>query len=132
MVTNATDPTNTEPAMMPPEDPVQTRLYRMIERILDYGFFLGIGVILLGTVLTLAQGDDLPEDVVGLLDLPSHVADFEASALLDLGLIILLLTPLSYVVAALVTFIREQDRLFIGVCLLLIALIAASVGVSLI
>ena len=127
----AADPTNIEPVRLPDEDPVQTRLYRIIVRILDYGFFLGIGIIILGTALTLAGGDNLSDDVIHLQDLPSELADLEASALVDLGLIVLLLTPLSYVIAALITFLREGDRLFIGVCLLLVVLIGTSVGVSL-
>lgn len=120
----------TEPGQIQHEDPVQTHLYRIIERILDIGFYIGIGVILLGTILTFASGDDLPDDVVSLNSLPSEVADFEPSALIDLGIVLLLLTPLAYVIAALVTFLRQRDRLFIGVCLLLIALIGLSVGLA--
>jgi uncharacterized membrane protein len=119
------------PVQMPPESSTQTRLYRIIERILDLGFFLGVGIIVVGTAWTLASGDDLSDDVIHLADLPEEVASLEPSALVDLGLIVLLLTPLSYVIAALVTFLRQRDRLFIGVCLLLIALIGLSVGLAL-
>jgi uncharacterized membrane protein len=120
----------TPPGQIQHEDPVQTHLYRIIERILDIGFFIGIGIILLGTILTFAKGDDLPDDVVSLNNLPGEVADLEPTALIDLGLVLLLLTPLSYVVAALITFLRQRDRMFIGVCLLLIALIGLSVGLA--
>jgi uncharacterized membrane protein len=102
----------------------------MIERILDLGFFIGVGVILLGVLLTFANGDNLPDDVTALADLPSSVADLNDTAIIDLGIVLLLLTPLSYVVAALTTFLRQGDRLFIGVCLLLIALIGLSVGLA--
>lgn len=120
----------TKPGQIQHEDPVQTHLYRIIERILDIGFYISIGIILLGTILTFASGDDLPDTVVTLNDLPSEIAEPEPSALIDLGIVVLLLTPLSYVIAALVTFLRQHDRLFIGVCLLLIALIGLSVGLA--
>jgi uncharacterized membrane protein len=39
----------------------------------------------------------------------------------------LLLTPLAYVAAALLTFLRQRDRLFIAVCAALILLFVATV-----
>jgi uncharacterized membrane protein len=118
------------PGLLQQEDPEMTRLYRVIERILDIGFFIGVGVILVGVIVTFANGDELPNDVTHLADLPHAVADFQASAVIDLGLVLLLLTPLSYVIAALVTFIRHGDRMFIGICLLLICLIGLSAGLA--
>lgn len=112
------------------EDPRLTRLYRRIERILAVGFWASIAIILLGTLLTFARGDDLEDAVVHLGDLPDAVADLEPSALVDLGLVVLLFTPISYVVAALITFLRQRDMLFVGVCLLLILLLSTSVGLA--
>jgi uncharacterized membrane protein len=112
------------------EDRVTTQLYGWVARILAVGFWLSIGIIMLGVLLALARGDGISDETLPVGDILPAVLDGEAGGLFGLGLLLLLLTPLSYVVAALVIFARQRDRLFVGVCLMLILLIAASFGLA--
>jgi uncharacterized membrane protein len=112
------------------EDAITTQLYRWIARILAVGFWTSVSVILVGVLLALAQGDDIPEETLSFSDVLPAVADFDPDGFVDLGILLLLLTPLGYVVAALLTFLRQRDRLFVGVCLLLVLLIGVSIGLA--
>jgi uncharacterized membrane protein len=112
------------------EDRVTTQLYAWIARILAVGFWLSIGIIVVGVSLALLSGDGISEETLSVGDILPAVLDAEADGLIGLGILLLLLTPLSYVVAALVIFARQRDRLFVGVCLMLILLIAASIGLA--
>ena len=111
--------------------PELEQLYDRIARILGIGFWTSIGVILLGVILTLAQGDDLGDETFHMEDVIPELLDGEAQALVDLGILLLLLTPLAYVVAALFTFLRQRDQLFVGVCGALLLLFGITIGVAL-
>lgn len=111
--------------------PELEQLYDRIARILGIGFWASIGVILLGVILTLAQGDDLGDETFDMVDIGPKLLDGDVQALVDLGILLLLLTPLAYVVAALFTFLRQRDRLFVSVCGLLLLLFAITIGVAL-
>ncbi len=111
--------------------PELEQLYDRIARILGIGFWASIAVMVLGVVLTLAGGDDLGRETINMADIPAELADLEPQALVDLGILGLLLTPLAYVVAALFTFLRQQDKLFVGVCSALLLLFAITIGVAL-
>lgn len=111
--------------------PELEHLYDRIARILGIGFWTSIAVMVLGVVLTLAGGDDLGRETINMEDIPAGLADMEPEALVDLGILGLLLTPLAYVIAALFTFVRQQDRLFVGVCSALLLLFAFTIGMAL-
>ena len=106
------------------------QLYDRIARILGIGFWASIGVILLGVVLTLAQGDELDDETFDMVDIVPELLDGEVQALVDLGILLLLLTPLAYVVAALFTFLRQRDHLFVAVCGALLLLFAITIGLA--
>jgi uncharacterized membrane protein len=112
------------------EDRFTTQLYGWIARVLAVGFWLSVAVIALGVLLALGGGDVIGEETLSFSDIPAGVADLESDGFIGLGIVMLLLTPLACVVAALITFVRQRDRLFVGVCLMLILLICASIGLA--
>jgi uncharacterized membrane protein len=109
-----------------------THLYDRIARILAIGFWTSIAVILAGVLLGVVQGEQISEETLAIRDVIPSVLDLEPDGLVDLGILLLLLTPLCYVIAAVITFLRQRDRLFVGVCLLLMLLIFTSVGLALV
>lgn len=113
------------------EDPRMTRLYDRIAQILAIGFWASVTVIVAGVVLAIARGNDLSNTTLDVADIPSAVRRLDHDGLIDLGILLFLLTPLSYVIAAAFTFLRQRDRLFAGICVLLIVLVLSSVGIAL-
>jgi uncharacterized membrane protein len=108
-----------------------TQLYGRIERILAFGFWTAIGIIILGVLLAFVTGEDVHEETLHIQDVFPAVIQGDPDGIIDLGILLLLLTPFSYVVAALLLFISRRDRLFVAVCLALILLIFASIGLAL-
>jgi uncharacterized membrane protein len=123
--------TLTEARRPPLERRRQAIIYRLIVRILTFGFWSSIALMLAGVTLAIAQGNELPTETDSLDEVLPAAARLEPRALIELGVLLLLLTPFSYVVAALVAYARQRDRAFVGICLLLIALIGGSIALGL-
>lgn len=102
-------------------------LYQRVVRVLDVGQVVSAVLILLGLALILIAGDNLPRETIPASKLPEHLADLEGDAVLDLGILAIILTPVVYVVFSLVTFIQKRDRIFMGVTSVLIGILVASV-----
>lgn len=130
-VTNQGEDLNHEATFTHELSPELEQLYDRIARILAIGFWASVAVLLLGVVMTLIGGDDLGRETIHMQDIPEELADLEPQALVDLGILGLLLTPLAYVVAALLTFLRQRDNVFVGVCSALLLLFVITITVAL-
>ena len=123
------------------EDPQLEHLYDRTAQILAIGFWGSIAVIVAGLLVALVRGEGINDTTYNLtygrdiakLDFLGYTAnDFQITkANWELGLLGLLLTPLAYVIAALLTFLRQRDWLFIAVCAVLILLFAAAIALAL-
>ncbi len=113
------------------EDPQLERLYDRIAQILAIGFWASIGVIVAGLLLALVRGEEISDTTHHMETVLREAINLNPSGLVDLGLLGLLLTPLAYVVAALLTFLRERDRLFVAICSALILLFVATIALAL-
>jgi len=109
----------------------QTTLYRRIVGVMNAGFLIAIGLMLAGILVGLVTGDHVAKETDPLGDILPGALRLRAQDVLELGIIVLLATPAAYVVVALVTFLRERDLLFVGVCLALLAILSLSVGLTL-
>jgi len=113
------------------EDPVSNedrRLRRGLSLVLLVGLCAAVGLLLVGAVLTLVRPDvGVPGDI-SLSDMPRSVAALEPAGFFTLGFLVLLATPVSLVAAMMVTLLRgeRRDRLFSGLALLVLLVIAAS------
>ena len=105
-------------------------LYQRVIRSLDVGQVVSAVLILLALVLIVIDGDDLPRETVAFTNLLDPVLKLDGDAMLSLGILALILTPLIYVGSALYTFIRERDGLFVTVTLVLLGILSASVIVA--
>ena len=112
-----------------------------ISRVLLFGVALSGAIILAGLALFLAKGSGGGASLSGLVDQQKAAVDFGAvlrgigradgKSLIQLGLFALILTPISRVAMSLFLFLREQDRVFVGItaavlCILLGGLIGSA------
>lgn len=108
-----------------------TVLYRWAGRVLAVGFWTSLGLIAFGLLVAALRGDGLGSDVETLDRVLPDAARLHSQALIDLGILTLLLTPGAVVVVALVISIRGRDLLLATVAGLLVLILLGSVVVSL-
>jgi uncharacterized membrane protein len=112
----------------------------VIAAVLRTGVLTSVALLVLGTLLTFARHPGLwsaPLDLaasagstVPLADLPAGLAALRGSAVITLGLIVLVLTPVIRVAASLILFLRQRDRRFAAItgAVLLILLLSFLLG----
>jgi len=113
-------------------DPELENLYDRIAQILAIGFWASIAVIVFGLLVALVRGEDIQDTTHHMEKVLGEAIKLNPSGLVDLGLLGLLLTPLAYVAAAMLTSLRQRDRLFVAVCAALILLFAMTIALALI
>ena len=109
----------------------QTTLYRRIIGVMNAGFCIAIGLMLVGILVGLVTGEHVKTDTDSLRDVLPGALRLGAQDLVELGILVLLATPAAYVVVALLTFLRNRDWLFALVCLALLGILSMSVGLAL-
>ncbi|MGN6482771.1 MAG: DUF1634 domain-containing protein [Thermomicrobiales bacterium] len=110
-----------------PEAPEARSMELWVSYTLRIGVSIAAVVILFGVVLYVIQGssgaghlqsmDDLKPGRDNTIDVSwtsirEGLADFEAIAIIQVGLLILLLTPVTRVALTLLLFLRDRDRIF--------------------
>jgi uncharacterized membrane protein len=108
-----------------------TQLYRRIVLVLNVGFAISVGLMFAGIVVAIARGQTIGDTAEPVVDVLPSVARLNAQGLIDLGILVLLITPVAYVVVSLATFVRQRDVLFVTVCLLLLLIVGGSIGMAL-
>ena len=108
----------------------QRALYRWISRILTVGFWTSFALIVLGVAIALFGGRPLGDEVGSLVDVVPSALNLEPQGIVDLGILLLLFTPSLYILASLVIFLRQRDRVFVVVCCALLAIVMWSVGLG--
>ena len=103
--------------------PNDALLYRSIIRVLSVGFWVALALIAAGLLLAAARGESIGTEVAALRDLPDAVVNLESQAIVDLGLLTLLVSPLAYVCVALLVFLRGGERRLAGVAAVLLVLV---------
>ena len=107
-------------------------LERAIARVLTAGTYVSVAVLAVGTAMMLASGIQ-PLAGGPRFDL-SHVGDdllhLRAAGFLWLGLVAVVATPASRVVASLVGYLHDGERLMAVVAVLILAVIVLSVGLA--
>jgi uncharacterized membrane protein len=114
----------------------ETRLSDLIASILRYGVVLSSVTITIGLFLFLLAP---PSAAAGALDsmlssrfgaptlsasgLLSGVSGGRAVSFLELGMVMLLATPLARVTASVLIFLKERDRTFVGITLLVLGML---------
>jgi len=112
------------------------RLETIIGRLLQVGVFLAAATVLAGGVLYLVEGnsgrvnfrDFTPggPDLRSLAGIVNSAVHLHSLGLMQLGLLLLIATPVARVAMAVVGFALEHDRLYTVVSLIVLAVLAAS------
>jgi uncharacterized membrane protein len=100
---------------------------RMVNVVLTAGIVVTIVLLAAGLVLSVAEGQGLPTQMVPLADLPSLLLAFDPAAYLSLGLIVLIATPFVRVAGSIVAFARAGDRRYVLITAVVLAVMCASV-----
>lgn len=97
---------------------------RAVALTLRTGVLVSAFFLLAGIILGIGRGGVHPLDASDLSAVPAKIAAFDAEAMIHLGLLILMLTPIARVIAVLIEFARRREVAFvlvsIGVLLLLV------------
>lgn len=108
-----------------------TILYGWVIRVLTIGFWSSIGLILIGILVGQIRNQPIGDQVDPLDRVIPDALDLTAKGIVDLGILVLLLTPGATVVVSLITAISQRDRIFIIVCVILLLIVFGGIGVSL-
>ena len=111
-----------------PSTPADPRVNTMVKLVLRTGLAVALVLLVVGLVVQLASGDDRGTPV-RLLHLAS--APTPGQVVLGLGVLVLAVTPVAGVATLVVGWIRERDRVFAAVGLVVVAVLAAAVVVGL-
>jgi len=106
----------------------------VVSYVLAIGVSVSAAVIALGFVLaiafgwrtSLAGGAPGPSDLADFSAMPSGLVALRPSAITQLGLALLLATPVARVAASVVGFALENDRLYVAITLLVLAILLGS------
>lgn len=100
---------------------------KMLSRVLKTGLYSSLAITVLGLVLVTMQ--HIPTEAVKALpfgDLLSYLLRGNGTAVLDFGLVLLMLTPVARVVAAVYGYIREGDRRFALISFVVLVVLSIS------
>jgi uncharacterized membrane protein len=111
------------------KDKKEKRLNIWVSTSLKIGVYVSIVMVVIGLILT-GFGNQNIGDLVPLTQLPSALLHLNAAAVITLAVLILLLTPVSQIVVAMVVMLLEKDKIYSGICLLLLCILAISIVVS--
>ena len=107
---------------------------RFIGRLLIAVTYIAVGLLAVGVILLFVNGVSplAGGPPLDLGRLASDLADLAPAAFLWLGILAVIATPLSRVVAAAVGFARLGDRWMVGVAIAILAVIALSIATALV
>jgi uncharacterized membrane protein len=112
-----------------------TDLQTLIGWVLRGGVFLSIGVCICGaTIYLLAHGHDIAHyhnfkgvpTSVQMGEIVKSIATLKGRAIIQLGIILLIATPIFRVLFSAIGFVAEKDYLYTGITLLVLAIIFIS------
>ena len=86
---------------------------RLVYRVLWGGVLLSIAVILIGLAAEAVSPGGFPRIPAPLPALPAEVAHLTPAGLLSLGVLLLILTPISRVFLTILVFAGERDRTYV-------------------
>lgn len=106
---------------------------QLIGRLLQIGVLVAAAVVLIGGVMLLVQHGSTPVEfgtfstaaspLQGLVGIFRGVGALDASAIVQLGLVLLIATPVMRVALTLVAFALQRDRLYVLITAIVLALL---------
>ena len=106
-------------------------LYDAAIKTLYWGFRLGAALLALGVVVALVKREPLGTEADPIPDVIAMVRAGYASGVIDLAILWFMLTPVATVIVVAASFWRLGDRRYALLCLIVLAILAASVALAL-
>lgn len=106
-------------------------LYDAAVKTLFWGFRLGAALLALGIVMALVKREPLGHEADPISDVIATVRAGYASGIIDLAILWFMLTPVATVMVVAVSFWRLGDRRYALLCLIVLAILGASVALAL-
>ncbi len=109
-------------------------LNRSVGNLLRLGVILSVVTSLFGFVKLFLEGFKMPKDYSSL-EIPegtiwqsfwTSLLNFEGIAIINLGILLLILTPLTRIIFALVGYIKEKDHTYVIVSIIVLAIMLVS------
>ena len=99
--------------------------------VLTVGFWFSVGCIVAGIVVALVRWETIGAETEAVPDVLGGVLDGNPQAIVDLGILALLLTPGATVIVGVISAIAQRDRFLGLVCVVLLVITIASLAVGL-
>ena len=106
--------------------PDNRELYSIISRLLLAGALVGVGLMLVATLLGAIGGQELPHQTPAFGEVLVQMAALRPTSFIGLGLIVLLATPIASVVVIMLGFARQRDWFYVGAACLVLGVLALS------
>jgi hypothetical protein len=106
-------------------------LYDAAVKTLFWGFRLGAALLALGIVVALAKREPLGREADPIADVLAMARAGYASGIIDLAILWFMLTPVATVIVVAASFWRLGDRRYALLCLIVLAILGASVALAL-
>jgi uncharacterized membrane protein len=111
-------------------------LNRSVGNLLRLGVFLSVGTSLIGFIKLFTEGFKMPKDYSNI-DIPSSsekiwgsfwsgLTSGEGMAIIQLGILFLILTPLVRIIFALVGYLKEKDYLYVVISAIVLGIMVFS------
>jgi uncharacterized membrane protein len=106
-------------------------LYDAAVKTLFWGFRLGAALLALGIVVALVKREPLGHEADPIPDVIAMLRAGQASGVIDLAILWFMLTPVATVIVVAFSFWRLGDRRYALLCLIVLAILGASVTLAL-
>jgi len=106
------------------------RLNEILRLVLLVGMLLSVGVLILGLLMFSLCGAGWEETTLSLGEIAEGLMEGNPVAVIDLGILLLIATPLTRVIASLVVFLMEGERKFVAVALAVLTVVSMAVLVG--
>ena len=107
-------------------------IYRSAGLVLTWGFRVAATLLGGGLLLAAIQGDDLSEEAEPIPEIVDLLLDGKSSALVDLAIVAMVLTPVAAVIAIALGFYRIADRRYTIASVFVLAVLGISIVVSMV
>ncbi len=107
-----------------------TRIDRWVRAVLIWGMVLSVSVMLIGLFLYALSPTGNYEVDLSLGDIAAGIMNGNPIAVIDLGIVLLIATPLTRVVTALTVFLVDGEMRFVLVSLLVLGVITFAILVG--
>jgi len=108
------------------------RLYKWLYLTLRTGMVCSLCLVVLGFILFGITKAELTDAVIPPGQFFHRILELDPLAIVTLGILILVLTPLSSIVLAMVNFLMQKDKLYLGISIAIVCVLVLSLALALV